>query len=214
MVACRRVLKRKKKKNTTGLGWAEAKNYGKMCSPKERWCFPFPSLALSRLVWSGGGVANRELETPVLCQVWCSLNSPLSGHPNVAATHQIINLCLWHRWSSSEIRLALSSYLGPKWPVYSKWFILYETIMYLKNKPLQDPEQSSTLPVDLHINLTLQPIIYEWPRKVQSAWDSAHLFGTLHNPHWVVSKSLLLSLQLLCSNDPWKVLGIVRRDFY
>lgn len=86
--------------------------------------------------------------------------------------------------------------------------------MYLKGKPLQDQEQSSTLLVDLHINLTSWPITSERPTKVQCAWDSPHLFGALHSPHWAVPKSLLLSVQLLCSNDPWKVLGIVRRDFY
>lgn len=87
--------------------------------------------------------------------------------------------------------------------------------MYLKDKPLQDQEeQSSTLLVDLHINLTLWPITSERPARVQSAWDSPHLFGALHSPQWAVPTSLLLSLQLLCSNDPRKVLGIVRRDFY
>lgn len=183
-----------------------------MCCPKVRQSFAFPSFPLSRLVCSRGGVANRELETPIHCQVLGSLTSSFQDTPKWPPQTKLwISACGTDGQVQKSDWPWANSYLGPKWPVYS---ILYATIMYLKNRPRRDPEQSSTLLVDLHIHLTLQPIISERPTGVQSAWDSAHLFGTLYNPHWAASKSLLLSLQLLCSNDPRKVLGIVRRDFY
>lgn len=211
-VACSRISKRK---DTTGLGWAEAKNYEKLCSLKERRFFTFPSLPLSRLVCSRGGVGKGEPETPINCQLLCSLNSPFQGTPKLLPhIKSQISACGTDGQAKKSGWLWASSYLGPKWLVYSKWFHHCEAIMYLKDKLLQEQEQSSTLLVDLHINLTLQPIISERPPRVQSAWDPPHVFGTLHSPHWAVSKSLLLSLQLLCSNDPRKVLGIVRRDFY
>lgn len=150
------------------------------CAPPKKGNFCFPSLAQapSRLVCNRGGVVNWELETPINRQVFCSLNRPFQDTPKLLPHSEL--------WISAQM-VKLRNQCGPEWAVtwgergelVPKWFIHYEILMYLKSKPLQDQEQSSTLLVVLHINLTLQPIISERPPRVQSAWDSAHLSGTL-----------------------------------
>lgn len=114
LVACSRVSKRK---GTTGLGWAKAKNYGKMCWPPKRQFFTFPSLPLLRLVCSRGGVGKGELETPINCQVLCSLNSPFQGAPKLLPqTNLWISAWSTDGQAKKSDWLWANSFLGSKWP--------------------------------------------------------------------------------------------------